>query len=182
MGKYDAFNFQTWINDHRHLLKPPVGNKMVWKEREFIVMVVGGPNLRSDFHINQGEEFFYQLEGQAALRIIDDEGMFRDIKLNQGDIYLLPPGVPHSPQRAENSVGLVIERKRQQSELDQLVWFCEKCNNELYRESFHLVDIESSFGPVYERYFGQNHRQCQRCSHLNGKTFELKPIQWAPKC
>jgi len=61
-----AFNFKRWIDEHRHLLKPPVGNKLVFTDSEFIIMVVGGPNARRDFHVDPGEEFFYQLEGGIA--------------------------------------------------------------------------------------------------------------------
>ena len=128
---YAAFNFKEWIETHRHLLKPPVGNKVVWKDREFIVMVVGGPNERTDFHVNQSEEFFYQLEGNMVLRVIDQEQRFRDISIKAGDIYLLPPNTPHSPQREAGSIGLVIERRRRDTEMDGLQWYCEKCGGEL---------------------------------------------------
>ena len=104
-------NFQQWIEDHRHLLKPPVGNKMVYEEADnFIVMVVGGPNARKDFHYNESEELFYQVEGEITVRIQED-GAIRDIPIKAGEMFLLPPKVPHSPQRTEGSVGLVIEKK-----------------------------------------------------------------------
>ncbi len=110
MALMPPFNFKKWIDEHRHLLKPPVGNQMVWQDRDFIVMVVGGPNSRTDFHIDESEEFFYQLEGDINLRIIED-GKPRDMPIREGDIFLLPPKVPHSPQRPAGTVGLVIERK-----------------------------------------------------------------------
>lgn len=125
-GLYEPFNFKKWIDENRHLLKPPVGNKVVWKDREFIVMAVGGPNERTDFHVNQGEEFFYQLEGNMTLRVMNQEGKMQDLRIRAGDIYLLPGNTPHSPQREANSVGLVIERRRREGELDGLQWFCEK--------------------------------------------------------
>ena len=112
-----AFNFKTWIDEHRHLLKPPVGNATVYQDTEFIVMVVGGHNSRKDYHYNEGEEFFYQLEGDITVKIIDD-GKQRDIHIKEGDIFLLPPRTPHSPQRGPNTVGLVMERKRNDNELD----------------------------------------------------------------
>lgn len=89
-------NFMQWIEDHRELLKPPVGNQVVWQDTEFIIMVVGGPNTRKDYHINQGEEFFYQLEGDITLRVIE-QGQPRDLPIRQGEIFLLPGNVPHSP-------------------------------------------------------------------------------------
>ena len=110
-------NFKNWIDKNRHLLKPPVGNQVVYEDTELIIMVVGGPNTRKDYHIDEGEEFFYQLEGRMVLRIIENKKP-KDININEGEIFLLPPKVPHSPQRFENTVGLVIERKRRKEELD----------------------------------------------------------------
>jgi 3-hydroxyanthranilate 3,4-dioxygenase len=168
---YQAFNFQRWIDDHRHLLKPPVGNKMVWPDREFIVMAVGGPNSRTDYHVNQGEEFFYQLEGEMVLKIITPEGKSQDIAIKAGDIYLLPPNTPHSPQRMDNSVGLVVERKRREGEVDALQWYCEKCTNKLYEEKFQLINIETQFQAVFERYYNSEHTKCLNCGHVNGREW-----------
>src|SRR3546814_10879289 len=103
-------NLQAWIEEHRHLLKPPVGNKCIY-DGEFIVMVVGGPNTRTDYHWDEGPEWFYQLEGEMVLRIQED-GAPRDIPSRAGEIFLLPPRVPPSPQRIPDSIGLVIERQR----------------------------------------------------------------------
>ena len=125
------FNFKTWIDEHRHLLKPPVGNKQVYEDADFIIMVVGGPNARKDYHYNEGEEFFYQLEGDIVVKI-QENGKAVDIPIKEGEIFLLPPKIPHSPIRSANSVGLVIERKRTQKEEDGLLWFCDNCNNKLY--------------------------------------------------
>ncbi len=111
MKLYSPIRLQNWIEEHRHLLKPPVGNKLIWEDREFIVMAVGGPNRRTDFHVNEGEEFFYQIEGDITLQIMR-EGKPFNIAIGQGEIYLLPRKVPHSPQRPANTVGLVVERKR----------------------------------------------------------------------
>lgn len=171
MGLYSAFNFQKWIDEHRHLLKPPVGNKMVWPDREFIVMVVGGPNARTDFHVNEGEEFFYQLEGSMVLKVIDDKGKIRDIPLNTGDIYLLPKGTPHSPQRHEGSIGLVVERQRREGELDGLQWYCQNCHQKLYEEYFPLKNIEKDFGAVFDRYYNSEHTTCKKCGTQNGKAW-----------
>lgn len=169
--KYSAFNFKKWIEDNRHLLKPPVGNKVVWKDREFIVMTVGGPNARTDFHVNMSEEFFYQLEGNMTLKVITDEGKFHDIAIREGDIYLLPANTPHSPQREAGSVGLVIERRRRDNETDGLQWYCEKCNEKLYEEFFKLENIETQFPDVFERYYNSPHVKCQNCQHINGRKW-----------
>lgn len=160
-------NFQKWIDTNRHLLKPPVGNKVIWKDGEFICMVVGGPNRRTDYHHDEGPEFFYQIEGDMVLKVMEEDGP-RDIHIREGDIYLLPPRVPHSPQRFENTVGLVIERNRLEGELDGLLWFCEQCNNLLYSEYFQLTDVETQFPPVFERFNSQkSHRVCNHCGHTN---------------
>ena len=159
-------DLQAWIEEHRHLLKPPVGNKCVY-DGDFIVMVVGGPNQRTDYHWDEGAEWFYQLEGEMLLRIQED-GAVRDIPIRAGQTFLLPPRVPHSPQRMPDSVGLVIERKRLPHELDGLLWFCEQCNAKLYEEFFKLQDIELDFPPVFDRFYSSRaHRTCQQCGHLN---------------
>lgn len=160
-------NFQKWIDEHRHLLKPPVGNKCVYEDSEFIVMVVGGPNSRKDYHFNEGEELFYQLEGDVAVKIID-EGKPRTIEIKQGDMFLLPPRTPHSPQRGANTVGLVIERKREQSqektEMDGFLWFCENCGEKLYEEYEYVTDIVKQLPPIFERFYGNlEHRTCKQC-------------------
>jgi 3-hydroxyanthranilate 3,4-dioxygenase len=163
MNALQPLNFQRWIDQHRHLLKPPVGNRVVYRDTEFIIMVVGGPNSRKDYHIDPAEEFFHQLEGDMVLRVIED-GRQRDLTIHQGDILLLPPNVPHSPQRRADTVGLVIERRRRPGELDGLQWYCEHCDALLYQEFFPLTDIEQQFPPVFARFFGSEaHRTCRRC-------------------
>ncbi|KQZ57708.1 MULTISPECIES: 3-hydroxyanthranilate 3,4-dioxygenase [unclassified Lysobacter] len=159
-------NLQAWIEEHRHLLKPPVGNKVVYVG-DFIVMVVGGPNQRTDYHWDEGAEWFYQLEGEMVLRIQED-GAVRDIPIRAGETFLLPPRVPHSPQRMPDSIGLVIERRRRPDEDDGLMWFCERCNHKLYEEYFHLHNIETDFPPVFDRFYASTeHRSCKQCGHLN---------------
>ena len=160
-------NFQQWIDEHRHLLKPPVGNKVIWNEGGFICMVVGGPNQRTDYHVDEGPEFFYQVEGDMLLRT-QQNGQVVDITIREGEVFLLPPGVPHSPQRFENTVGLVIERDRLSKELDGLQWYCEQCNELLYEEYFALENIETQFPPVFDRFYGDmEKRTCAGCGHLN---------------
>lgn len=156
-------NFKKWIDENRELLKPPVCNKVVYEDTEFIIMVVGGPNTRKDYHVDEGEEFFYQLEGKMTLKIIED-GKPKDIHINQGEIFLLPSKVPHSPQRYENSVGLVIERKRTKDELDGFQWYCDKCGNLLYEKFFPLRDIEKDLPIVFNEFWSnKKYRTCNRC-------------------
>jgi 3-hydroxyanthranilate 3,4-dioxygenase len=164
------FNFKGWIEENRHLLKPPVSNKVVYKEGNFIIQVVGGPNSRTDFHVNQTDEFFYQLEGNMFLRVINQKGHVEEIHVNEGDIFLLPGGVPHSPQRSANSVGLVIEKRRQPGETDGLLWVCSQCHKELYSEYFHLENIETQFKAVFERFYNSDFVKCS-CGHVNGRVW-----------
>jgi len=160
------FDLKRWIDEHRHLLKPPVGNKCI-VDGDFIVMVIGGPNARTDYHYDEGAEFFYQLEGEMVLKIQED-GRVRDIPIRAGEVFYLPPRVLHSPQRMPESVGLVIERRRLPNELDGLLWFCERCNHKLYEEFFHLQNIETDFPRVFERFYGSlDARTCKSCAHVN---------------
>lgn len=161
------FNLNKWIEENRHLLKPPVGNQCVYKEADdFIVMVVGGPNARKDFHYNQTEELFYQLEGDINVRIVED-GKIVDIPIKAGDMFLLPGKVPHSPQRGENSVGLVIEKVRSADEEDGFMWFCENCNEKLYEEYLPVSDIVKQLPPVMERFYSdEEKRTCKKCGHV----------------
>jgi len=166
------FNFKQWIDEHRHLLKPPVGNKCVYEDAEFIVMVVGGPNSRKDFHYDEGEEFFYQLEGDIKVTIQED-GNAVDVPIKEGEIFLLPPRVPHNPIRGADTVGLVIERKRRAGELDGLLWFCESCNTKLYEEYFELTDITTQFQGVFKKFYGSLElRTCKKC----GAVMEPPPV------
>lgn len=166
MALLPPLDLQRWIDEHRHLLKPPVGNKCI-VDGDFIIMIVGGPNARTDYHLDEGPEFFYQLEGEMVLKVQDD-GLARDIPIRAGEIFYLPPRVPHSPQRMAASIGLVIERRRLPHEKDGLLWFCERCNHKLYEEYFVLDSIEHDFPPVFDRFYGSvAARTCDACGHLN---------------
>lgn len=162
------FNLQKWIDENRHLLKPPVANKNLYPEgTDYIVMIVGGPNARKDYHYNETEELFYQLEGDINVRIQED-GKAVDIPIKAGDMFLLPAGIPHSPMRGENSVGLVIERKREEAHLkDGLMWFCDNCNNKLHEVYFPLTNIEKDFLPNFKKFYASiDLRTCKACGHV----------------
>ncbi len=159
------FNLHQWVEENRHLLKPPVGNKNLYKDAEdYIVMVVAGPNARKDYHYNETEELFYQLEGQIEVHIQED-GRKKTFKLGPGDMYLHPARVPHSPVRHKGSIGLVVERKRQDLDAkDGLLWFCDHCNHKLYEAYFTLEDIEKDFLKHFEKFYGSKElRTCDRC-------------------
>ncbi|WP_397361965.1 3-hydroxyanthranilate 3,4-dioxygenase [Olleya sp. R77988] len=156
-------NFKSWIDENRHLLKPPVGNKCVWKDGEYIVMVVGGPNQRKDYHYNETPEFFYQVEGDMVLKIMNN-GVPEDVHINEGDIYLLPAKVPHSPQRSANTVGLVIEYPRKKKMKDALEWYCENCNNLLWRKKFKLDNIETDMPKIFDKFYNSEDKcTCDKC-------------------
>lgn len=166
MSFKSPFNLNNWIEQNRELLKPPVGNKNLYVESgDYIVMIVGGPNARKDYHLNESEELFYQLEGDIVVKIQED-GKSKDIHIKQGDMFLLPAGIPHSPVRGANTVGLVIELKRKEKMQDGLLWFCDKCNQKLHEFSFPLKNIEKDFiGRFKEFYASQSLRTCDNCGH-----------------
>jgi len=170
MAIQKPFSFTNWINENRHLLKPPVGNQVVYTDNsDFIVMVVGGPNNRKDFHYNETEEFFYQVEGDINLRIIED-GKKVDIPIREGEIFLLPPKVPHSPQRPANTVGLVMELQRNHGETDGCMWFCENCEEKLYEEYFEMSDIVKQLVPIMEKFYAsEENRTCKNCGTIMEK-------------
>lgn len=164
MSKLSAFNFQQWIDEHRHLLKPPVGNKQIWENADLMVTVVGGPNQRTDFHDDPVEEFFYQLEGDMVLKVFD-QGEFYDVVIREGDIFFLPPHVRHSPQRPmEGSIGLVVEPKRPEGQLDAFEWYCFGCGDLVYRVDAQLRSIVRDLPPLYEAFYNDEvARTCNGC-------------------
>lgn len=161
------FNLQQWIEDNRDLLKPPVGNKNLYVEAgDFIVMIVGGPNARKDYHYNESEEWFYQIQGDITVRIQED-GKPVDVEIKEGEMFLLPGNIPHSPMRGENTVGLVIELVRKNDMTDGLMWFCDECNNKLHEFKFPLKDIENDFQSRFREFYGSEElRTCSDCGHV----------------
>lgn len=168
MGRLSAFNFKAWIEEHRHLLKPPVGNKMIFEDSDLMVTVVGGPNKRTDYHDDPVEEFFYQIEGDMVLKLYDCE-TFYDVPIREGEIFLLPPHVRHSPQRPqEGSVGLVIEPKRPEGEVDAIEWYCFNCGTLVHRVELHLTSIVDDLPPVYQAFYGSEEaRTCGSCGEIH---------------
>lgn len=158
------FNLKAWIDEHRHELKPPVGNRNLYHDAgDYIVMIVAGPNARKDYHYNETEELFYQLEGDINVRIQED-GKAVDIPIREGEMFLLPAKVPHSPMRSEGSIGLVIECKRSPQDTDGLMWFCDNCNTQLHSSFFHLTNIEKDFLPRFKHFYKETDlRTCPNC-------------------
>jgi len=162
------FNLKKWIDENKHLLKPPVANKNLYPEgTDYIVMIVGGPNARKDYHYNETEELFYQLEGNITVNT-QQNGQKVEVHLGPGDLFLLPAKIPHSPGRTENSVGLVIERVRAgKGYTDGLLWFCEKCNHKLHETYFELKNIETDFLDKFKEYYtSEEKRTCKNCGYV----------------
>jgi 3-hydroxyanthranilate 3,4-dioxygenase len=159
-----AFNFGMWIEEHAHLLKPPVGNQLVFRDADdLIVQVVGGPNARTDYHDDPYEEFFYQLRGNMLLKLIED-GRPRDVPIREGEILLLPGHVRHSPQRPEpGSVGLVVEKVRPRDVNDGFEWYCPRCWALVHRVEVNVRNIVSDLPPLFEAFYS-GRRQCPQCA------------------
>ena len=163
-------NFKSWIEENRDLLKPPVGNKVVYEDGDFMIMVVGGPNSRKDYHVDPVEEFFYQLEGDMLLKIMDG-GKRVDVPIKEGEIFLLPKNVPHSPQRIENTVGLVVEYQREEGALDAFQWYCDECDEMLHEVTLDLENIVTQLPPLFDAYWkNMDARTCESCG-----SFQEKP-------
>lgn len=181
MAKRSTINFMKWIDDNRHLLKPPVGNQQVWKDAGLMVTVVGGPNQRTDYHDDPMEEFFYQLQGDMVLKLHDTEtGEFWDQPIRAGEIYLLAPHLRHSPQRPqEGSIGLVIEPKRPDGALDAFEWYCFECHHLVHRAEIQLHSIVNDLPPVYEAFYNDaSLRTCKHCGAFHpGKDVPAGWIQ-----
>jgi 3-hydroxyanthranilate 3,4-dioxygenase len=167
-GRLKAFNFQNWIALNQHLLKPPVGNKKVFEDGEMTVMVVGGPNKRTDYHDDPVEEFFYQLKGDMVLKVVDD-GAFYDVPIREGEVFLLPPHVRHSPQRPqEGSVGLVVEPKRAEGEKDGFEWYCFNCGALVHRVEVTVKHLVKDLPPLYDAFFAdEKARTCPKCGTVH---------------
>jgi 3-hydroxyanthranilate 3,4-dioxygenase len=163
-----AINLQRWIEEHRELLKPPVGNAQIWRDADFIVTVVGGPNQRTDYHDDPYEEFFYQLKGNMRLGVIEN-GRPGEIAIDEGGIFLLPPHMRHSPQRPEpGSVGLVIERTRPAGVIDGFEWYCPACDGLVHRVEVQLRSIVDDLPPLFDRFYrDETLRKCPSCGTVH---------------
>lgn len=162
----DSVHLKGWIEKHRNDLKPPIGNKIVWENAEFVVMMIGGPNSRKDFHVDPSPEFFHQIEGDIILRVIE-KGKQKDIHVREGEMFLLPSKVPHMPIRPKNTLGLVVERKRKPTEKEHFLWFCEKCKKQLAQHKVFVKNLEKDLPAVLENFYGnKTKRTCKHCGHV----------------
>jgi 3-hydroxyanthranilate 3,4-dioxygenase len=162
-----SFALQDWIDANRNLLRPPTGGKTVLRGDDFMITIVGGPNARTDYHVNPFEEFYHQLEGTMTLRIQRD-GRPHDISIATGAAYLLPARVPHAPQRPAGTVGLILEKIRKPGEIDAHEWYCERCNAKLFRKEAFIEVLERDMPPVFDAYYANpDHQRCKSCGHVN---------------
>jgi 3-hydroxyanthranilate 3,4-dioxygenase len=143
------FNLSAWIEENKEKLRPPIGNRQLFKSQweNLLVMVVGGPNYRPDYHDDPGEELFYQIKGDVTLKLITPDRGRSEVTVREGEIFLLPSHVRHSPQRPEGCVGLVIERYRQPGEIDALEWYSDQGDLE-FRGEFFVKNIEEDLAKV----------------------------------
>ena len=160
---------QGWIDENRHLLKPPVGNRYMYSGNDFFVMIVGGPNARNDFHISASEEFFYQIKGDITVRIRED-GKIIDHRIKEGETFFIPSNVPHSPQRPPNTVGMVVERTRPPGEMEHMVFYCEGCGELVHDIEFDCKDIVEHFRDTMELFWqNDENRTCKKCGKMVDK-------------
>lgn len=160
-------NFTKWIENNKDKLQPPVNNYLLHKGDDTIVMIVGGPNKRTDYHVNETEEWFHQVKGAMLLKVVEN-GVFKDIHINEGDMFLLPANIPHNPVRYADTIGIVIERVRLSHHIDKLRWYCDKCQSIVYEESFHCTDLGTQLKPIINKFAAnQELRTCKKCGHIN---------------
>ncbi|QTD43402.1 3-hydroxyanthranilate 3,4-dioxygenase [Sporosarcina sp. Te-1] len=173
MMKLQAFNLMKWIEEHKDELKPPVNNKVLWEDSEFICMILGGPNRRRDFHVDPSDEFFYQIKGDCFVEVINN-GKREVVTVKEGEVFMLPANIPHSPHRIADTFGLVIERKRDMGELEDFVWFCEGCDEEMHRKRVQLTDIETQVKGAIEEFNGSGElRTCKKCGYVMSEEVGL---------
>ena len=170
METLSSLNLMNWIDENRKLLKPPMLNKPIWQNTDFIIMILAGPILRTDFHVNPYEEFFYQLKGNMTLKIIENKTI-KEIKVSEGSVFLLPAYIPHSPQRPEpESLGLVIERTRPEGVMDQFEWICENCVTCVHRAELHLSNFARDRNFLFKKYYSKiANKNCRGCGVGNPK-------------
>lgn len=172
------FSLDAWIETHLPRALGGIGNKEVFKGSDFIFQIIKGPNARNDFHIDPFDEIFYQLKGHIFLHVIEG-GQERRLRIAEGDVFILPKHIYHSPRRPPGSIGLVIERPRRPDELDGIAWFCPACANKLHEVAFWCDDIEKGLKDVIDAFMADvPRRTCSRCG-----TVLLDPVtmnQWDP--
>lgn len=169
-----SMNLWKIIEDNKELLKPPVNNKVLWENSEFLIMLIGGPNARREFHVDPSDELFYQIKGSCFVECINDEGKREVVEVKEGEMFLLPANVPHSPHRVADTFGIVVERKRKSGELEDLVWLCDQCDAELHRVTMQLTDIGKQIKEGIDGFNASEElRTCHHCGHVMSETVSV---------
>ena len=180
MSRPFAYSLNGWIDENRHQFKPPVGNRYLFDGKDFFVMIVGGPNARNDFHVTQSEEFFYQIKGDVVVTLMED-GKMRDVVIREGDVFAIPGGLPHSPQRPPDTIGMVIERRRPPGETEHLQFYCPDCLNLVYDKEFDCADIVEHFMRAMEEFWADAKLSTCKCGHRITKAKRIKRITFEPE-
>lgn len=174
-------NLLQWVQENRARLKPPVGNAYLYDGERFFVMVIAGPNARNDFHKTDSEEYFFQLKGDIVVRIIED-GKIKDIPVREGETFFVPGGVPHSPTRPPNTIGVVVEMRRPPGETEHLQFYCDGCGKLVYDKEFDCADIVEHFAQAMEDVWANEKLStCRNCGTRVRKPTPIKRIQFAPR-
>src|SRR5438105_13469987 len=171
---FSSTHVKEWIEENRGLFKPPYKtNRVLAHFNEFIVMVLHGPNSRLDFHREAGEEFFQQIYGDIELHLKPKDGPRQVVTIREGEIFLCPAGLAHSPRRGAGTWGLVIERKRKSDEREEFLWFCENCDEMVLSKTLPQGDVAAQVTRIYEAFNADAAmRSCKKC----GYVFPVTPV------
>lgn len=173
-------NVMKWVEENRHLLKPPVGNRYLYDGEDFFVMVVGGPNARNDFHMTDSEEWFLQVKGDIVVTVRDADGL-RHVPIREGETFFIPGGVPHSPQRPPDTIGIVVERRRPPGEHEHLQFYCPTCASLVYDKDFDCADIVEHFREAMEAFWADPVLStCRACGTRIEKARAVRRIVFSP--
>jgi 3-hydroxyanthranilate 3,4-dioxygenase len=176
MAVMPPINLAKWVEENRHLLKPPVGNRYLYNGRDFFVMVIAGPNARNDFHVVDSEEYFYQVKGEIKVRIREGERIV-DYPLREGETFFIPANVPHCPMRPPNTIGVVVERVRPPGEMEHIVFYCEGCGSLVEDIHFDCRDIVEHFSQTMEAFWRDDARRtCRKCGKKVEKPGPLERV------
>lgn len=160
------FSLEAWTEENLPSALGAIGNREIFKNSDFILQVIKGPNARNDFHIDPWDEIFYQLHGHIFVHTIEDGKEIKH-RIDEGAMFFLPKNVFHSPRRPPGSVGMVIERPRLEGEEDGIAWFCENCGHMLHSVYFWCEDIEVTLKSHVEAFnASEDLRTCDRCAHV----------------
>lgn len=169
-------NLNAWIEENRHLFKPPVSNRYVYDGRDFFVMVIMGPNARNDFHQVDSEEFFYQLKGDIKVRIREGDRIV-DHLVREGETFFIPANVIHAPVRPPETLGLVVERRRPPGETEHVIFYCPNCEALVEDIHFDCADIVQAFSQAMLDFWKDDARRtCKDCGAKVEKAEPVKPF------